>query len=529
VKKAGLVSLIGAGPGDPELITLRGLRALKSADVVVYDRLAAPELLLHARADAELIDVGKSAGDHVMPQPEITALLVRKGLEGKVVARLKGGDPFLFGRGGEEMAALAEAGVPFEVVPGVTAASGAAAYCGMPLTVRRVSAMVTLVTGHEDPTKGRSDVDWGALAKTGGTLVIYMGMGSLPKIASELMDGGIAAETPVAIVRRATTPRQETLEAPLGDIAEAVRERGIGPPALIVVGKVAGIEPKHSWFQSLPLFGRRIVVTRSRAQASVLVQGLRELGAEALELPTIEIAPPEDAPALDAALRELESYDYVFFTSTNTVDAVGERLGALGLDSRRFGNARVCAIGAATAAALTQIGLRADVVPEKVTAEGLLAALEGEDVAGKRVLLPRAAEAREVLPDGMRSRGATVDVVEAYRTVRPSPDGDAKAALQALTDETADLVTFSSSSTASNLAELLGNERQGRGVPAASIGPITSKTARGLGFEVVAEPETHTIAALIESIGDYFLRLGPAGPAPAPLAAPVAAEKEKKR
>jgi len=514
--KAGLVSLIGAGPGDPELITLRGLRALREADVVVYDRLAAPELLSRARPDARLIDAGKSAGDHAMPQEEITALLVREGADGRRVARLKGGDPFLFGRGGEEMAALAGAGVRFEVIPGVTAASGAAAYCGLPLTVRGVSSAVTLVTGHEDPAKGRPDVDWSALAKTGGTLVIYMGMGRIGEIASALIGGGLPPETPAAVVRRAATPEQETLQAPLSGIAESVRERGLGPPAIIIVGEVARSEPGHAWYEALPLFGRRIVVTRSRAQASSLVEGLRRLGARALELPTIEISPPEDPSALDAALHGLEGYDYVLFTSTNTVDALGKRLVELSLDSRSFRDARICAIGEATASALLTLGLRADVVPEEYTAEGLLAALAEEKMEGRRALLPRARDAREVLPEGLRARGATVDVVEAYRTVRPEAlDGDAREAIKSLVGGTADLVTFTSSSTASNLADILGDERLGgaRGVSAAAIGPVTAKTAREIGFDVAVEPATHTIPALIESISDYFLRQGAASPA----------------
>ncbi len=529
VSAKGRVTLIGAGPGDPGLITVRGLRALSEADVVVYDRLAAPELLSHARSDAELVDVGKSAARHTMPQEEITALLVDLGSSGKSVARLKGGDPFLFGRGGEEVEALAAAGVPFEVVPGVTAASGASAYCGMPLTVRGVSSSVTLVTGHEDPTKGRSDVDWQALARTGGTLVIYMGMGRLEQNVAALMDGGLGADTPAAIVRRATTSEQEVVASTLGGIVAAARERKIAPPALFIVGNVVGAEGpgalarptgspapigagRFAWFEALPLFGRRIVVTRSRAQASKLVRALRDLGANVLELPTIEIAPPEDAAPLDEALRELASYDYVIFTSTNAVDRVRARLSELGLDARGFAGARVAAIGEATAAKLVEIGLRADVVAAKFTAEGLLDALSAEDMVGKRVLLPRAREAREVLPEGLRARGATVDVVEAYRTVRPDVTGGAaRRALDAIADPAAAagkvaLLTFASSSTVKNLADILGPDglEKARAIPAAAIGPVTAKTARELGFTVVAEPEVHTIPALVEAVRGYF-------------------------
>jgi uroporphyrinogen III methyltransferase/synthase len=512
VSAKGRVTLIGAGPGDPGLITVRGLRALSEADVVVYDRLAAPELLSHARSDAELVDVGKSAKRHTMPQEEIDALLVKLGASGKSVARLKGGDPFLFGRGGEEVEALAAAGVPFEVVPGVTAASGASAYCGMPLTVRGVSSSVTLVTGHEDPTKGRSDVNWKALARTGGTLVVYMGMGRLEQNVAALLDGGLDAGTPAAIVRRATTSEQEVVASTLGGIVAAARERKIAPPALFIVGNVARAEERFAWFESLPLFGRRIVVTRSRAQASKLVRALCDLGANVLELPTIEIAPPEDAAPLDEALRGLASYDYVIFTSTNTVDRVRERLCGLGLDARGFAGARVAAIGEATAAKLLEIGLRADVVAAKFTAEGLLDALSAEEVAGKRVLLPRAREAREVLPEGLRARGATVDVVEAYRTVRPDVTGGAaRRALDAIADPAAtggkvDLLTFASSSTVRNLADILGPDglAKARAIPAAAIGPVTAKTARELGFTIVAEPVKHTIPALVEAVRNYF-------------------------
>jgi uroporphyrinogen III methyltransferase/synthase len=504
----GRVTLIGAGPGDPELITVRGLRVLEEADVVVYDRLAAPELLAHARPDAELIDVGKRASRHTMPQAEINRMLVDFGRSGKRVARLKGGDPFLFGRGGEEVEALAAAGIPVEVVPGVTAASGASACCGIPLTVRGLSSSVTLVTGHEDPTKGRSDVDWAALARAGGTIVIYMGMGRLEEIASALMAGGMPEDTPAAVVRRATTPEQRIVEAPLGRIAGAVREHGLGPPALVIIGEVARPERRAPWFEVLPLFGRRIVVTRSRKQASVLVGELRLLGADVLELPTIETVLPEDTGPLDAALRALEDYDYVMFTSANAVESVRKRLFALGLDSRSFRNARIAAIGEATAAALLDAGLRADIVPESYTAEGLLEALSPKGVSGKRVLLPRAKEAREVLPEGLRARGATVDVVEAYRTVRPAVEGTARRAFDALVKGEVDLLTFTSSSTVRNLMELVGPDKLKAvlQVPAAAIGPVTAKTARELGFSVVAEPETHTIRALVQAIREHFPR-----------------------
>ncbi len=508
----GLVTLVGAGPGDPELITLRGIRALEEADAVVYDRLAAPELLARARDDAELIDVGKTAGRHKVPQDEINAILVRLGLEGKRVARLKGGDPFLFGRGGEEIAELAKAGVPFEVVPGVTAAFGAAAYSGMPLTVRGLSSHVTLVTGHEDPTKGRSDVDWGALARAGGTLVVYMGVGHLDDIASALIEGGRPADTPAVVVRRATTSAQRGVQSTLAEVGAAVRDAGIKPPALLIVGKAARLEKRMRWFESLPLFGRKIVVTRSRKQASGLVKSLRALGGHVFELPTIEIAPPEDPGPLDAALGSVGDYAWACFTSVNAVARVGERLRSLELDARSFAGTKVAAIGTATAEALADIGLRADLVPEKFMAEGLLDrfdALKGEGMKGARVLIPRAREARDVLPDGLRERGAIVDVVEAYRTVRPDLDGPAREGVEALASGEAELVTFTSSSTAKNLAALLDEAGVQARVPAASIGPITSQAARELGFDVVSEAEPHTVPALVEAIEKHFAGKGP--------------------
>ncbi len=508
MKPGGHVSLIGAGPGDPELITVRGLRVLKEADVVVYDRLAAPELLSHARPDAELIDCGKSAGKHTMPQAEINRMLVELARSGRRVARLKGGDPFLFGRGGEEVEALAAAGVSFEVIPGVTAASGAAACCGLPLTVRGVSSSVTFVTGHEDPTKGRSDVDWEALARAGGTLVIYMGLGRLEEIVGALMAAGLSADTPAAAVRRATTSEQRIVEAPLVGIAEAAREQGLTPPALVIIGEVARPGRRSPWFETRALFGRKIVVTRSRRQASVLVGELCLLGATVLELPTIETVPPEDTGPLDAALRALEGYDCVMFTSANAVESVKARLFGLGLDLRSFSGARIAAIGQATVAALLSAGLRADILPQRYTAEGLLDALSTEDVSGKRFLLPRAREAREVLPEGLRARGATVDVVEAYRTVRPSASGPERRALDALVAGEVGLITFTSSSTVRNLAELMGPEGLpcARELPAAAIGPVTAKTARDLGFSVVVEPATHTVKALVQAISEHFLQ-----------------------
>ncbi len=503
----GLVSLVSAGPGDPELITLRGLRALQEADAVLYDRLSAPELLAHCRRDAELVDVGKRPDGP--GQDDITALLVKLALDGKRIVRLKGGDAFTFGRGAEEIDALAAEGIPFEVVPGVTAASGAGACCGMPLTVRGVSASLTLVTGHEDPTKDRVDVDWGALAKIHGTIVIYMGMSRLGEIAPALIEGGLSVDTPVAVVRRATTCEQILLHSTLGEVAEAVRRAGLSAPALIIIGEVTREERRRPWFEARPLFGRSIVVTRSRAQASSLVAGLRGLGALVHELPTIEIVPPDDLSPVNDALKCIDGYDMILFTSANAVDSVSGRLAALGLDSRCFKGLRIGAIGDATAAALGGMGLRADFVPGKGTSEGLLESLSTGEVSSKRILLPQAQDARQVLADGLRSMGAQVDVVVAY--VSRPPESQALAgelAAGALVDGTVDMVTFTSSSTVTNLADLLGARGLGAasGVPAGAIGPVTAATARELGFTVVAEPEKPTVAALVESIEEHFLQ-----------------------
>jgi uroporphyrinogen III methyltransferase/synthase len=499
----GHITLVGAGPGDPGLITVKGLAALREADVIVYDKLANPRLLAHARPGAELIDVGKTAGTHPVPQDEITQLLVRKAQDGRRVARLKGGDPFIFGRGQEELDAALAAGVAFSVVPGVTAAAGASAYAGLPLTVRAVSTSVTLVTGHEDPDKPESQVDWKALAKAGGTLVVYMGIGRLMHITSALMEGGMSPDMPAAVVRKATLPEQKTVSATLSKITDVVEEEGIKPPALLIVGEIARPDKQLAWFERLPLFGTRIVVTRSRAQASTLVSALEERGAGVLELPTIRITAPQDAAPLDEAIRGLGRYDYAIFTSTNTVDVFRARMRDLGLDARAFATVRVASIGQATAERLLELGLRADVVGMPFTAEGLLDALAPEEMSGRRVLLPRAQEARDVLPEGLRSRGATVDVVEAYRTVLPD-DTDAECArvFDAIDRGEVDFITFTSSSTVSNLVQLAGERRiaAARFVPAAVIGPITAATARDAGFSIAVASLAHTIPALAEAI-----------------------------
>ena len=479
------VYLVGAGPGDPGLLTQRGAALLARAQVVVYDRLAHPSLLSLAPRDAEFVDVGKAPGDVAMTQDGINAVLVDRGAKGLEVVRLKGGDPFVFGRGGEEAESLIAAGVPFEVVPGVTSAIAAAAYAGVPVTHRKVSTHVTIVTGHEDPAKGRTDVDWGALAKAGGTLVVLMGAGHLRDIAALLIEGGRAPETPVAAIRYGTRPEQTTIRTTLAEAPDA----GIRSPSAIVIGDVAALD--FSWFEQRPLLGARVVVTRAREQASGLRERLETLGAQVLELPTIAIEP------LDAPAPDLTGVEWLLFTSPNGVDGFFTRgLHAHGLDTRALAGVRVGAIGPGTAQALAAFGVVADVIPERFIAESLLEALPAPSAPGVRAIVARAAEARDVLPEGLRERGYDVDVLAVYRTVRPDPD---PALVEQVRSGDVDLITFTSSSTVKNLTDVLG------GVPdpqptVVSIGPITSGTATELGWRLDAEATEHTIDGVVAEV-----------------------------
>jgi uroporphyrinogen III methyltransferase/synthase len=505
--KKGIVYLIGAGPGDPGLITVKGLACLKRAEVVIYDYLANPELLREAPG-AEQIYVGKTRGHHHRPQEEINALLVDLARQGRVVARLKGGDPFIFGRGGEEALVLSRAGIPFEVVPGVSAGFAAAAYAGIPLTHRDFTTSLGLFTGHEDPEKKLSSLDWEKLATGVGTLVFYMGMANLPLIAEQLVAHGRPATTPVAVVRWATTPRQRTVTATLGDVVEKVRAAGIKPPAVIIVGEVVALREELRWFDNRPLFGRTVLVTRTADQAGEFSALLEECGARVVECPTIRLLPPESYAELDAMIGDLAGFDWLVLTSANAVQFFFARLQALGLDARALGRCRVCAVGPKTAAAIRTHGVNPDLVPADYKAEGVVAAFAGTDLAGRRVLFPRADKAREVIPQGLAELGAEVTAPVAYRNVLP--DALPPAALEALEAGEVDCVTFTASSTAENLAALLGPERFARfldGVTVASIGPITSKTCRKLGLEVRIEPTEYTLAALTDEIAHYFTSL----------------------
>jgi len=485
---SGFVSLVGAGPGDPELITVKGRRALERADVVVHDHLANEALLQHAPR-ALHIYAGKKKADHALKQEEICALLIEHARAGRRVVRLKGGDPYLFGRGGEEAEALSQAGIPFDVIPGVTAPLGIAAYCGVPLTHREHTSVVTFLTGH-DPDL----IDW---SKTAGaeTLVIYMGLTTIGEISRRLIEAGRAAGTPAIAVRWATRPEQQTVRATLGELPAAVAEAHLKPPATIIVGDVAALGGELNWYERLPLFGKRIVVTRAEDQAAESIDALRALGADAIELPSISIQPPESWMALDTAIERLDQYDWLIFTSVNGVRFFTERLDRSPRDLRRL-RARIAVIGDRTRAAVEALHLKADVMPGEFVAESLLESLAPHEMAGQRVLIPRAAVARDILPESLRKRGAVVDVVEAYRTAIPA---DATERTAAVFSRHVDWITFTSSSTVKNLLAIAGRDKIER-AKLASIGPVTSQTMRMHGLRVDVEAHPHTMADLIAAI-----------------------------
>jgi uroporphyrinogen III methyltransferase / synthase len=498
-----MIYLVGSGPGDPGLFTVKGVRCMREADAVVYDRLAPEALLKYARPEAEKIYVGKRPGNPTMSQEEINDLLVELGRAGKTVVRLKGGDPYIFGRGGEEALALIEAGLPFEVVPGVTSGVAAPAYAGIPVTHRHISTSVAFVTGHEDPTKGRTDVDWDKLANSAETLVLYMGVGRLAEISAGLIRAGRTPNTPVACVRWGTVPKQRTVTGTLEDIADRVAEAGLKPPAIIVVGEVVALrEAGLDWYERRPLFGRRVVVTRARSQAGELSAELERLGAEVYEFPTIEIVPPEDFGPLEDAIRELDSFDWLVYTSVNGVEAFMERLRHHGFDLRAVPRgAKVAAIGPATAERLEKVGLRVDVVPGEYRAEALIDALGTGSLAGQRVLIPRARVAREILPEKLREAGAEVVVPPAYESV-PSSEGREELSLR-LQAGGVDCVTFTASSTVENFVGAFGEEEAARllsGSRVACIGPITADTARKRGLRVDAGADEYTIPGLVEAV-----------------------------
>ncbi|MSV35865.1 MAG: uroporphyrinogen-III C-methyltransferase [Bryobacterales bacterium] len=482
------VYLVGAGPGDPGLITVKGRKALEHADCIFYDHLASVRLLDLAPAQAERIYVGKKRSAHEVSQEEIEAMMIERARQGQTVVRLKGGDPFIFGRGGEEIEALAAAGIPFEIVPGVTTPLGLAAYTGVPLTHREHTSAVTFVSGHNVEA-----IDWSRIGAA-ETIVLFMGLVNFPAIARELIRQGRSPQTPAMAVRWATRPDQQTIAGTLETLPGKMEQAGMKPPATIVIGEVVTLRDRFNWFEKLPLFGQKIIVTRDRRLSPLLAEPLEALGAETLFVPVIEIVAGE-ASSLERAIAQLDSYDWLIFTSVNGVRHFVEALDRSNRDLRAL-RAKLCAIGPATRAAIEALHLRVDVMPEEYVAESLVAALTGEDLTGKRVLLPRAAVARDLVPITLRERGAVVDVVEAYRTLIPA---DAAAAAKAALARKPDWITFTSSSTLKNFVEVAGREAL-EGIRVASIGPVTSATARQLGLTVDVEAQPHTIEGLVQGI-----------------------------
>ncbi len=509
-KRVGKVYLVGAGPGDPNLITLRGKYLLERADVVVYDYLANKKLLNHVPPTATFIYAGKKGGGlHAFTQEGINQLLVEKARQGNMVVRLKGGDPFIFGRGGEEIEELAAEGIAFEVVPGVTSATAAATYAGIPITHRDYTASVAFVTGHEDPTKEYSNLHWDKLATGAGTIVIYMGIKTLPLVTKKLMDHGRSPDTPVAVVRWASTPKQRSVEGTLATITQVVKDAGITPPALVIIGDVVKLRSTIDWFEKRPLFSKRMVVTRTREQASELVAKLEENGAECFEYSTIQIEPVEDYAPLDRALANIIGYDWILFTSINAVTYFFKHLHAVGRDSRSLAGPKIAAVGKATAEELGKYGIRADLLPETFTGEGLAQALLASEVgAGSQILLPRALRAGEALPETLTDAGAAVHVAPVYQNVPPK--GRQEELRQQLAQGEIDLVTFTSSSTVTNFIAMVAPDdaeelkKLMQGVTIAAIGPITAETIREAGLQVDIQPERYTIADMVRAIVRYY-------------------------
>ncbi|ULA63424.1 MAG: hypothetical protein LZF86_110119 [Nitrospira sp.] len=516
--RIGRVYLVGAGPGDPKLLTLRGKECLEQADVVLYDYLANSALLSHAPLQAERIYVGRRGRGQYQPQETTNRMLIERAQRGEIVVRLKGGDPFVFGRGGEEAEALAAAGIYFEVVPGVTAAVAAPAYAGIPVTHRTMASTVTFVTGHEDPDKSTTALEWPRLASSHGTLVFLMGMKNLPSIVSNLIGEGRPSTTPVALIRWGTRAAQRTVVGTLADIVEKAQQAKLEPPTVVVVGEVVKLRAQLNWFERRPLFGKRVLMTRAKEQAGELAGLLAAAGAEPIEGATIQIVEPKDWAPVDRAIDALGHYDWVIFTSVNGVAQFMKRLKICGYDARSFAGRRICCIGPRTAEELAVYGLKADVIPAEYQAEGVLKTLAESDLSRARILIPRAEVARELLPEELRVRGAAVDVVSVYRTVAPGTSVESWK--QLLVDREIDAVTFTSSSTVRNFIELVGGEAQARvlvqSVAIACIGPITAQTARDAGFSVAVMPSENTIPALVEAMAGYFGKSVPVAAATAP-------------
>lgn len=499
----GICYLVGAGPGDIGLVTLRAKELIERADVLVYDALANPEMLQWAKPDCEKINAGKRAKEHVLTQEETNALIVEKSQEGKSVVRLKGGDPMIFGRGGEEAAELAEAGVPFEIVPGISSTIGGPAYAGIPVTHRDHNTQLTIFTGHEDPTKGFTSVDYAHLAKTPGTKVFVMGVSRLREITSAFIEGGANASTPIALTRWATTGSQRTITGTLADIADIAESSNFKSPAVAVIGDVVTERKKINWFETRPLFGKRIVVTRTRTQAGDLSKQLKELGADVVELPTIRIEPPEDRLEFAQMVTHAHEYDWLIFTSPNGVERFFDAFFATYPDARSLGNPRIAAIGPGTVKKINEYRFTCDLLPEEgnYVAEGLIDAFKKESsVENLTMLWVKAAESRDVIHQQLTAMGAIVDQCIAYRTVPETEDPTgAKAKLAA---EGADMITFTSGSTVEHFFDLGLDWPEG--CVAGSIGPVTSTTLREKGIKPAFEAHPHNIPGLVEGIVKHF-------------------------
>jgi uroporphyrinogen III methyltransferase/synthase len=508
----GKVYLTGAGPGAVDLITVRAAEALGAADVVIYDHLVNEELLNLAPGSAELIYAGKQGGGaRALNQNAINHLMIEHARAGRRVVRLKGGDPFIFGRGGEEAAALAEAGIDFEIVPGITSAIAVPAFAGIPLTHRDYGSFVAFITGHEDEARDSGAVPWADLARAArerGTLVLLMATAHLRDIAARLIASGMAPETPAAAIAHGTGASQRAVSATLATIAQQVADAQLTAPAIIVIGQAAALREKLAWMERRPLFGRRIIITRARATGGPFARALRELGAEAIELPAIETAPPDDYAELDRAIAQIGSYNWIIFTAATGVDGLIARLADTGHDVREMASANIAAIGPATAARLRRYGLRAAAVPDEYRAEAIAGAIGPQHISGARILIPRAQIAREALIDILKHAGAAVvDVVAAYKTARPQP-AVLDAVKRMLARGEIDLAAFTSSSTVNNFCAMVGDDAA-RGLPAAAIGPITAETARSRGLNLVVQPASYTVEALCAAIHDYFTKKNP--------------------
>jgi uroporphyrinogen III methyltransferase/synthase len=503
MQKQGKVYIIGAGPGDPGLITVKARQCLRDADVVIYDHLVSEEVLAYIGKQARLIYAGKQGSHHPLPQDEINALVLKEAEEGNIVVRLKGGDPFIFGRGGEEAAELAKAGVPFEIVPGVSSAVAAPAYAGIPLTHRHYASTVAFITGHETTAKSDSEVDWQAMAAA-GTIVVLMGVKNLPHVVASLMSGGKDPLTPAALIRWGTTPDQETIVAPLGDIVRVTAEKCFEPPAVLVVGGVVGLRKQLNWFEKKPLFGKGVVITRPREQAEEFADLLRRQGAKVIYFPTIKVVPVAAGQELDRAIGSVETYQWLIFTSANGARIFFQRFRELGRDIRDLKGVHICTIGPATAQVVEERGIKVDLVPASFVAEGVVEAFRSRELTGQRILLPRAEVARDVIPEGLTQLGAQVDVVNAYRTVSSGLEGAGLKELLSKGD--VDIVTFTSPSIFKNFREIMGEDfHLPSGIKIACIGPVTAAAVEKSGLKIDIMPERYTIPGLVEAMIDFFV------------------------